>query len=133
MVITLYHMDISTPCRAVLMTARTLGLDLHLKVVDLLAGDHLKPEFLRVNPQHVIPTLDDDGFIMMESRAICCYLVNKYGRGQDDPLYPKNPQKRALVDEKLQFDMNVFYRKYADYYVRIKPKELHVAVKLKRF
>ena len=44
-----------------------------------MAGDHMKPEFLAMNPQHNIPTVKDGEFIMNESRAAAAYLVNKYG------------------------------------------------------
>lgn len=43
------------------------------------------------------------------------YLANKYGR--DDLLYPREPQKRALVDQALDFDMNTFYQPFVDYWV----------------
>lgn len=44
----LYYVPGSAPCRAVLLTARALNLNLNLKLVDLHHGDHLKPEFLKV-------------------------------------------------------------------------------------
>nr|XP_029724733.1 glutathione S-transferase 1-like [Aedes albopictus] len=42
------------------------------------------------------------------------YLVEKYGK--DDKLYPKDPQKRALVNQRLYFDMGVFYQRFGDYW-----------------
>lgn len=44
----LYYLPPSPPCRAVLMLARLLGLEFELKVVNILEGDHMKPEFLQV-------------------------------------------------------------------------------------
>lgn len=44
----LYFLDLSPPSRAVALTAKYINLDLEVKVVDLLAGDHLKPEFVKV-------------------------------------------------------------------------------------
>lgn len=43
----LYYLDLSPPSRAVLLTAATIGVELELKVVDLLAGDNLTPEFIK--------------------------------------------------------------------------------------
>lgn len=48
MPIDFYYIAPSPPARAVLMTAKDLGIDMNLKVVNLLAGEHLKPEFLKV-------------------------------------------------------------------------------------
>lgn len=44
----LYTLHLSPPCRAVELTAKALGLDLEQKVVNLLTGDHLKPDYLKV-------------------------------------------------------------------------------------
>lgn len=100
--IVLYTHDISPPCRAVLMTANALGLDLTLRTINLREKEQLNPEFLKLNPQHTIPTMDDNGFILWDSHAIMTYLVTKYGK--DDSLYPKDPQKRAIVDQRLHFE-----------------------------
>lgn len=45
---TLYLIHASPPVRAVLMTAKAIGLTLTEKEVNLLAGEHLKPEYLKV-------------------------------------------------------------------------------------
>ncbi|CAG2104324.1 unnamed protein product [Medioppia subpectinata] len=95
----------SGPSRAVLMTARHLNLDANLKHMDLSEGDQLKPEFLKINPAHTVPSIDDNGFGLWESRAIMQYLVNQYA--PDSTLYPKDPKKRALVDRSLDFDQTL--------------------------
>ncbi|XP_052754521.1 glutathione S-transferase 1-1 [Galleria mellonella] len=114
MPIDLYYVPGSAPCRAVLLTARALNLNLNLKLVDLHHGEHLKPEYLKINPQHTVPTLVDDGFSLWESRAIITYLVNKYGKGST--LYPEDPKARALVDQRLYFDIGTLYQRFADYF-----------------
>ncbi|KAM7360102.1 glutathione S-transferase 1-1-like [Cochliomyia hominivorax] len=109
-----YYLPLSAPCRSVLMTAKALGLELNKKHLDLMAGEHLKPEFVQINPQHTIPTLVDGDFAIWESRAIMTYLVEKYGK--DDSLYPKCPQKQAVVNQRLYFDMGTLYTAFANYY-----------------
>lgn len=115
MPIDLYSMEDSPPCRAVMMTAKMLGVDLNIKETNLLANEHIKPEFIAINPQHNVPTIDDDGLILNESRAICAYLVNQYAK--EDSLYPKDPKIRAVVDQRLYFDMGVFYQRFSQVYV----------------
>lgn len=91
------------------MLAKALGVELNLKKLDLQAKEHLTPEFLKLNPQHTIPTLVDNNFSIWESRAILGYLVEKYGK--NDSLYPKDPQQRAVVNQRLYFDMGTFYHR----------------------
>lgn len=114
MPIDLYYLPASAPCRSVILTAKALGLELNLKPTNLQAGEHLTPEYIKLNPQHTIPTIDDNGFSLWESRAILAYLVNSYGK--DDSLYPKDPKKRAVVDQRLYFDIGTLYARFADYY-----------------
>nr|ALF04572.1 glutathione S-transferase delta 2 [Delia antiqua] len=108
-----YYTLRSPPCRSVLMTAAALGIELNRKVVDPMIGDHLKPEFLKINPQHTLPTLVDNGFAIWDSRTILIYLAETYGK--DDSLYPKCPQKRAVVNQRLFFDVEL-YTSCANYF-----------------
>lgn len=56
----------------------------------------------------------DEGFALWESRAIQTYLVEKYGK--TDSLYPKCPKKRAVVNQRLYFDLGTLYARLSDYY-----------------
>lgn len=105
----LYYLNISPPARAVLLAIRNLGLEVDLKVVNLLSQEHLTPEFLKLNPAHQIPVLVDGDFVMSESRAIMTYLVNSRKPGSD--LYPLDPKKRALVDQRLYFDATIVFER----------------------
>jgi glutathione S-transferase len=110
----LYYKPGSAPCRAVQMAGKALGVEFNLKYTDLMKGEHLKPEYVKINPQHTIPTLVDNGFALWESRAILVYLAEKYGK--NDALYPKCPKKRAVINQRLYFDMGTLYQRFADYY-----------------
>jgi len=97
----------SPPVRAVLITAKALDISLNIRELKYVAGDLFKPEYLKLNPQHTVPTLDNDGKILCDSHAINAYLVEEYSK--DDSLYPKNTYKRALVNQRLHFDSSVLF------------------------
>ncbi|GJQ67936.1 putative glutathione s-transferase [Trypoxylus dichotomus] len=98
----LHSTEVSPPCRAVLMTSKALGLPLEVKEYAVLKGELLQPEFVKLNPQHTVPTLEDGEVVLINSHAINMYLVEKYG--QNDTLYPKDVTKRALINQRLFFD-----------------------------
>lgn len=113
----LYFAHFSPPARTALMTIRSLGLDVELKHVDFQQGDNKTDEFAKLNPLHQVPVLiDDDGFVLTESRAIAAYLVSS--RRPDSPLYPTDPVKRAIVDQRLYYDATVVFQSHIDILVR---------------
>ncbi|XP_058791380.1 glutathione S-transferase 1-1-like [Phymastichus coffea] len=107
MTIDLYYIPPSPPCRAVMMLAKFIGVHLNLKPVNVIKGDHLKPLFRKLNPAHTVPTMDDHGVVLWESRPIMTYLVMKYAK--NDALYPKDPEKRGTVEYRLFFDLGTLY------------------------
>ncbi|XP_054159051.1 glutathione S-transferase 1-like [Oppia nitens] len=113
MVIDLYFVGPSPPCRAVMMAAKHLNINLNPKYVDLMKGEQKEEWFLKLNPQHCLPTICDNGYVLWESRAIMCYLANKYA--PNSSLYPSDPQKRAEVDRILQWDLGTIYRTIGEY------------------
>jgi glutathione S-transferase len=50
------------------------------------------PEYLALNPNARVPTIEDDGFVLSESMAINLYLAKKQGR-----LYPSDARNEALT------------------------------------
>ncbi len=135
MVVEIWGMGPSAPTRNLFLVCDAIGVEYKIHVIDLFKGENRTPEYLKVpsqfhyfffsfvilfiplfeiqmNPQHTIPTLKDGNFIMNESRAAACYLVNKYAK--DDKLYPKDVKMRAIIDSRLYFDMGTFYKAAGD-------------------
>lgn len=95
----IYGADLSSPANKVRFVANHLGLKYDYIVVKLREGEQHRPEFLKVNPVGKIPAIDDAGFCLFESNAICRYLADK----SSSAIYPKDLKERALVDEWLDF------------------------------
>ncbi|HKA34257.1 MAG TPA: glutathione S-transferase family protein [Candidatus Binatia bacterium] len=77
-----------------------LGVDFEPVTVNLAAGEHRRPEFLRVNPAGKVPVLVDDGVVLTESVAIVLYLAEKSpGKG----FFPADARQRAQVNRWLLF------------------------------
>lgn len=106
MAVELYNTTGSPPCTFVRVVAKKLGIELTLHDINLMAKEQLKPEFVKLNPQHTVPTINDNGFVLWESRAIALYFVEKYA--PDTSLYPKDVQKRATVNRLLFFESGSF-------------------------
>jgi len=96
---TLYGMRGATCTQRVLMTLAESGWeegkDFDFKLVDVMKGEHKQPEHLARNPYGQIPALEDEGFIMYESRAICRYLEAKAG----GKLVPKDPKVWGRMEQ----------------------------------
>uniref|UniRef100_A0A7N5JKX1 glutathione transferase n=1 Tax=Ailuropoda melanoleuca TaxID=9646 RepID=A0A7N5JKX1_AILME len=75
------------------------GIPFELRSVELGRGEHLKPEFLKVNPLGKVPALKDGDFLLAESVAILLYLSRKYHAAAH--WYPPELQACARVDEYL--------------------------------
>jgi glutathione S-transferase len=81
-------------------TLQELGVDFEPVRVNLLAGEHQRPQFLRINPAGKIPVLVDGDLVLTESVAIVLYLAEKYS---DKGLLPAGVAERAHVNRWLLF------------------------------
>ncbi|MFZ0403110.1 MAG: glutathione S-transferase family protein, partial [Pseudolabrys sp.] len=68
--------------------------------LNLLAGDQLKPDYLKLNPNGVVPTLDHDGAIVIDSTVITEYLDEVEPQTS---FTPESPVKRARMRALMQF------------------------------
>ena len=101
----LYYHPASTTSRMIMLFASEEGIDLDYKVVDLFTGEHLKPDFAAINPNCLVPTLEDDDFRLTESSAILKYLADKVG----STAYPKDLKERARVNAMMDwFNANLY-------------------------
>ncbi|KAM3078139.1 Glutathione S-transferase hmp2 [Clarireedia jacksonii] len=96
MVLKLYGSAMSTS--RVLVTILEKELPYELILVDISKGEQKSEEYKKLQPFGKVPVLDDNGFLMFESRAICKYLAKKYSSGQklipegDDEAYARFEQ-----------------------------------------
>ena len=81
-------------------TLQELGVDFEPIRVNLLAGEHRRPEFLKINPAGKIPVLVDGSLVLTESVAVVLYLAEKYS---DKGLLPTDLEQRAQVNRWLLF------------------------------
>ncbi|KAF6040603.1 GSTT1 [Bugula neritina] len=85
----------SQPSRALYIFLKYTKIPHTIHPVALRKGEHLQPEFTKINPFKVVPVIDDDGFLLPESVAILQYLCNKHNIHS---LYPKDLQQRAKIE-----------------------------------
>ena len=81
-------------------TLQELGVEFESIRINLLAGEHLQPKFLKINPAGKIPVLVDDDLVLTESVAIVLYLADKYS---NKGLVPTELKERAQVNRWLLF------------------------------
>ena len=70
-------------------------------------GGNNDPEYRRLNPNGLVPTIQDGDLILWESNTICRYLATTHGRGQGgERLYPSEPEARALVERWMDWQLS---------------------------
>jgi glutathione S-transferase len=104
----LYFHPVSTVSRPVMLFAADNGVELDTQVVDLMKGEHMQEAYGAINPSRLVPVLKDGDFRLTESSAILKYLADKI----DSPAYPKDLQKRARVNEIMDWLNTGFYRDF---------------------
>jgi glutathione S-transferase len=79
---------------AIVALKNHLALDCEVQPIDLGKGDQLTAEYLALNPNKKMPTLEDGGFVLWESNAILFYMAAKR---PDSGLWPSDLQGQADV------------------------------------
>jgi glutathione S-transferase len=104
----LYMHPVSMTSRPVRLFIADNKIDIDEQVVDLMTGEHLKDPYASINPNCMVPMLEDGDFRLTESSAILKYLADKIG----SPAYPKDLKQRAKVNEVMDWLNSNFYRDY---------------------
>ncbi|MGI3186545.1 glutathione S-transferase family protein [Nioella aestuarii] len=92
----IYNGNFSANALRVRAVALELGLDFEIVEINVMGGENKTEDYLAINPNGKIPALEDDGFIIWESRAITSYLA---GKRPEAGLYPDDIKQRAIVDQ----------------------------------
>jgi glutathione S-transferase len=82
--------------RKTLMTLAEKGHEAALELVMIPKGEHKKPDYLALSPFGKVPAIDDDGFVLYETRAINAYLDRKLAGPR---LSPSDPRAAARLDQ----------------------------------
>jgi glutathione S-transferase len=114
-----YYHPASTACRPIMMLASEENIPLEYQIVDLFTGEHLKPEYAKLNPSSLVPMLEDGDFRLTESSAILKYIAEKTGSAS----YPKELKERARVNEAMDWFNANFYKDYG--YGLVYPQLFH--------
>ena len=77
--------------KKVVWTAQELGLDFQRTEAGGLFGIVKTPEYLRLNPNSLVPVIEDDDYVLWESNVIVRYLCAKHSAGQ---MYPSELRER---------------------------------------
>ncbi|MGI9312958.1 MAG: glutathione S-transferase family protein [Alphaproteobacteria bacterium] len=97
----LYNALQSTCSQRVRYTLHYKNLSFSMEILDLFSGDQLKPEYLKINPNGVVPAIDHDGKIIIDSSVIIEYLEDI------DPdlnsLRPKDPELCANMRAMIRY------------------------------
>ncbi len=74
-----------------------LGVSYEFVMLDMQAGEHKQPEYLKINPMAKVPAIVDGEFQLWESGAILMYLADKYGKT------PLSPEERGIFSQWVLF------------------------------
>jgi glutathione S-transferase len=104
----LYMHPASPPSRAINLLIAEKVLPIESVLVDLKTGAHHQEPYISINPNRLVPLLEDGDFRLTEGSAIIKYLGDKFDLAE----YPKELKARARVNEMLDWVNSNLYRDY---------------------
>ena len=90
----LYHHGSSVCAAKARFAIMEKGIEWTSRYLDILAGDQFDPEYVKLNPKAVVPTLVHDRRVIVESTVICEYLDDAF---PPTPLRPEDPYDCARM------------------------------------
>ena len=102
------YVSVSTATRPVRLFIAENSIKCDEEMVDILKGAHYQEPYASLNPNRLVPMLEDGDLRLTESSAILKYLADKY----ELPSYPKDLKKRAKVNEVMDWLNTQFYRDF---------------------
>ena len=105
----LYMHPVSMTSRPVRLFIAENKIPVDEVMIDLFTGEQYQPAYSGINPNSMVPMIEDDGLRLTESSAILKYLADKIG----SPAYPKDLKQRAKVNEVMDWLNTNFYREWA--------------------
>ena len=114
--------------KKVVWTAQELGLEFQRTEAGGLFGIVKTPDYMQLNPNSLVPVIEDDGYVLWESNVIVRYLCAKHSSGK---LYPETLQQRFDAERWMdwqQTTVNPASRPAFWQLVRTPPEQRNAAV-----
>ncbi|KAJ3737837.1 glutathione S-transferase III [Lentinula guzmanii] len=105
MVLKLYSHGISTSAQRVICVLVEKNVPFEIIEVDIVKGEHKEPAYKEMQPWGLLPVLEENGFRLYESRAICRYIAEKYAdQGTQLVPDPTDLEARGLFEQGLAME-----------------------------
>ena len=108
--LTIYGRDSSINVRKVLWACSELDIAFERQDWGIGFRPTSEPSFVAMNPNAMVPVIDDDGFVLWESNSILRYLAGQYG---DGALYPQALRLRARIDQWIDWQASDLNRSWS--------------------
>ncbi|XP_053965495.1 uncharacterized protein LOC128867908 [Anastrepha ludens] len=106
----LYYDDINPHSRAVLMILNMLDVDIELRAIEMIRGEHMMPAYGKINPAHTVPTMVHNDLVITDN-AIFSYVCQNHDNEKAKELIAFSCSKgHCHVLSRLFFESQVLHR-----------------------
>ena len=81
-----------------------LGVSFESRTIDLSKGEHVGPDFLKINPLGQVPVFVDGDLVVSDSHVIAAYVADRYRGPAAEGIWPSAPTERARITKWMFFD-----------------------------